>query len=60
MMGRIKGVDHGDVLPRGEAYTTAWMLYWLCNDQEAAQCFVGDDAEMLHNSQWQDVKNKNL
>ena len=60
MMGRIKGVDHGDVLPRGEAYTTAWMLYWLCNDQDAAQCFVGDDAEMFHNSQWQDVKHKNL
>lgn len=60
MMGRIKGVDHGDVLPRGEAYTTAWMLYWLCNDKEAAQCFVGEDAEMFHNSQWQDVKHKNL
>lgn len=60
MMGRIKGVDHGDVLPRGEAYTVAWMLYWLCGDSEAARCFVGDDAEMLANSQWQDVKHKNL
>lgn len=60
MMGRIKGVDHGDVLPRGEAYTVAWMLYWLCGDSEAARCFVGDEAEMLANSQWQDVKHKNL
>lgn len=60
MMGRLIGIDHGDVLPRGEAYTMAWMLYWLCNDQEAARCFVGDDAEMLSNSQWQDVKHKNL
>ena len=60
MMGRIKGVDHGDVLPRGEAYTMAWMLYWLCNDQEAARCFVGENAEMFSNSQWQDVKHKNL
>lgn len=60
MMGRIKSVDHGDVLPRGEAYTVAWMLYWLCGDSEAARCFVGDDAEMLANSQWQDVKHKNL
>lgn len=60
MMGRLIGIDHSDVLPRGEAYTMAWMLYWLCNDQEAARCFVGDDAEMLSNSQWQDVKHKNL
>lgn len=60
MMGRLVGMEHGDVLKRGEAYTMAWMLYWLCNDQEAARCFVGDDAEMLHNSQWQDVEHKNL
>ena len=60
MMGRIKGIDHGDVLSRGEAYTTAWMRYWLCGDTEAARCFVGDDAEMIGNSQWQDVKHKNL
>ncbi len=60
MMGRLVGMEHGDVLPRGEAYTMAWMLYWLCNDQEAARCFVGDNAEMFSNSQWQDVKHKNL
>lgn len=60
MMGRIIGVDHGDVLSRGEAYTTAWMRYWLCGDAEAARCFVGDDAEMFSNTQWQDVKHKNL
>ena len=60
MMGRLVGMDHGDVLKRGDAYTTAWMRYWLCGDTEAARCFVGDNAEMLHNSQWQDVKHKNL
>lgn len=60
MMGRIIGVDHGDVLSRGEAYTTAWMRYWLCGDVEAARCFIGDDAEMFSNTQWQDVKHKNL
>jgi len=60
MLGRIKDVDHGDVLPRGEAYTVAWMLYWLYGDAEAAQCFVGDNAEMFDNPDWQDVKHKNL
>lgn len=60
MMGLIKGVDHGEVLSRGEAYTMAWMRYWLCGDAEAARCFEGDNAEMFSNSQWQDVKHKNL
>lgn len=60
MMGRIRDIDHGDVLARGEAYTMAWMLYWLCGDSEAARCFCGDDAEMLSNAAWQDVKHKNL
>ena len=60
MMGRLVGMEHGDVLKRGDAYTTAWMRYWLCGDTEAARCFIGDDAEMLHNNQWQDVKHKKL
>jgi len=60
MIGRIKEADHGDVLPRGEAYTVAWMRFWLCDDNEAAHCFTGEDAEMITNDQWQDVKHKNL
>lgn len=60
IMGRIKGTDHGDMLPRGDAYMTAWMRYWLCGDQEAAKCFVGKDAEILGNKNWQDLKLKGL
>ena len=60
IIGRIKGTDHGDMLPRGDAYMTAWMRYWLCGDQEAGKCFVGNDAEILTNSSWQDVKRKSL
>ncbi len=60
MMGRLVGMEHGDVLKRGDAYTTAWMLYWLCGDTEAGLCFVGDDAEMFSNTAWQDVQHKNL
>lgn len=58
IMGRIKGIDHGDVLPRGDAYMTAWMRYWLCSDTLAARCFIGKDAEMLTNKSWQDIKRK--
>ena len=60
IMGRIKGIDHGDMLPRGDAYMTAWMRYWLCDDAEAGKCFVGSDAEILNNESWQDVSRKNL
>ena len=56
IMGRIKGIDHGDMLPRGDAYMTAWMRYWLCADTEAKKCFVGKKAEIISNNSWQDVK----
>ena len=58
IMGRIKGTDHGDMLPRGDAYMTAWMRYWLCADAEAEKCFVGKKAEIHSNNSWQDVKRK--
>lgn len=60
IMGRIKGTDHGDMLPRGDAYMTAWMRYWLCGDTEAGKCFVGPDAEILNNESWQDVSRIDL
>ena len=59
IMGRIKGIDHGDMLPRGDAYMTAWMRFWLCDDAEAGKCFLGPNAEILHNESWQDVNRKN-
>ena len=58
IMGRIKGTDHGDMLPRGDAYMTAWMRYWLCADAEAEKCFVGKKAEILSNNRWQNVERK--
>lgn len=60
VMGRIKDVDHGDVIKRGDAYMTAWMRYWLCDDQQAGRFFQGDDAEILTNKDWQDVQRKGL
>jgi hypothetical protein len=59
-MGRIKEVDHGDVIKRGDAYMTAWMRYWLCDDVKAGSFFLGDHAEMLTNPDWQDVRRKDL
>ena len=53
---RATGAEHEDMLVRSDGYMTAWMLYQLCGDEEAAKVFVGDDAEILHNSNWQDIE----
>ncbi len=53
--GRAAGAEHGDMLARSDGYLTAWMLYQLKGDVEAGTVFLGGDAEILHNSNWQDV-----
>ena len=53
---RATGAEHEDMLVRSDGYMTAWMLYQLCGDEEAAKVFVGDDAEILHNTNWQDIE----
>jgi hypothetical protein len=32
------------------------MLYQLTGDEEAGAVFVGENAEILHNDNWQDVE----
>lgn len=56
---RAAGAEHEDMLARSDGYMTAWMLWQLCGDAEAGAVFIGEDAEILHNNNWQDVeKNK--
>lgn len=56
---RITGAEHEQMLQKTDGYMTAWMLYHLQGDMEAASVFVGENAEILTNSGWQDVeKNK--
>ena len=56
---RAVGAEHQDMLNRTDGYMTAWMLYQLKNDEEASKVFVGDNAEILSNDNWQDIeKNK--
>ncbi len=59
-MGRKTGIDHGDMLREGEAYLAAWFLFWLRGDTLAANCFLGETAEILHNDRWQDTASRNL
>ena len=53
---RAVGAEHEQMLMRSDGYMTAWMLYQLAGDEEAATVFVGDNAEILHNNNWQDVE----
>lgn len=57
--GRIVGAEHADTLLRSDGYMTAWMLYQLAGDQEAAKAFAGNSAEILSNENWQDVQKNN-
>ena len=53
---RAVGAEHEQMLMRSDGYMTAWMLYQLTGDEEAAKVFVGENAEILHNHNWQDVE----
>ena len=56
---RATGAEHEDMLARSDGYMTAWMLWQLCGNEEAGAVFTGENAEILHNNNWQDVeKNK--
>ena len=53
---RVTGAEHGDMLDRTDGYMTAWMLYQLKGDEEAGKVFLGDNAEILTNKNWQDIE----
>ena len=56
---RVTGAEHEQMLQKTDGYMTAWMLYHLQGDTEAASVFVGENADILTNNGWQDVeKNK--
>lgn len=51
-----KNVDHGKMLYYGDGYVTAWFMYLLQGDAEAAKAFVGDEAEILSNACYQNQR----
>ena len=58
IMARRTDADHGDMLSFADGYMTAWFMWQLQGDQEAAKAFVGDDAEILANPLYQDQQVK--
>ncbi|WP_058302967.1 poly(ethylene terephthalate) hydrolase family protein [Gorillibacterium timonense] len=63
MMGMAKGAAHTAIEGNGgnhRGYLTAWMRYWLLDDQEAMKAFHGDASEMMQNPNWEDVLQANM
>ena len=56
LRGRCTNAEHDDMQERTDGYMTAWMLWELKGDEEAAKVFVGEEAEILTNSNWQDIE----
>lgn len=59
LRARATGAEHEEMLERTDGYMTAWMLYWLRGDEESGKAFFGENADILSNSNWQNIeKNK--
>ena len=58
-MARRIGADHGMMLYTADGYATAWLMWQLQGDQEAAKAFTGDNPELLNNLLYQDQKINN-
>ena len=56
IMARRIGIDHGDIFNASDGYMTAWFLWHLNDDPEAAMVFAGDGAELRNNPLYQDVR----
>ena len=56
VMMRRTGADHGQMLYAADGYVTAWFMWQLQGDEEAAKAFVGDSPEIMNNSLYQDQR----
>lgn len=55
-MARKTGRDHPQMLYEADGYVTAWFMWRLQGDQEAAAAFEGDSPELLRNPLYQDQR----
>ena len=58
IMVRRNNTVHNEVLYSPDGYVTAWFMWHLQDDQDAAKAFVGADAEILINLLYQDQQVK--
>lgn len=56
VIARKTNVDHGDSHLQFDGYMTAWFMWHLQGDKEAAKAFAGEEAEILRSNCYQDVE----
>lgn len=56
LIARRKNAEHREMLYLADGYVTAFFMWQLQGDRQAAEAFVGDDAEILSNPQYQNVE----
>lgn len=56
VMARRTGMDHDHMMYSAEGYITAWFMWQLKGDEEAAGAFTGEKPEILSNSLYQDQR----
>lgn len=61
LAARHTSKDHEEMGGEGDAYMTAWLSYFLKGDSAAGKAFVGDEAEILMNTErWTNIRRKGL
>ena len=56
IMARRTGAEHGQMLYTADGYVTAWFMWQLQGDRNAAQAFLGDSPEIMNNPLYQDQR----
>lgn len=51
-----KDAAHGDMLYAADGYVTAWFMWQLQDDEEAAKAFIGENPEIVSNELYQDQR----
>lgn len=55
-MARRIGAEHGQMLYSADGYVTAWFMWHLRGDEEAALAFIGENPEIAENPLYQDQR----
>lgn len=56
VINAITDTAHSEMLYAANGYVTAWFMWHLQGDEEAAGAFIGENAEIMNNSLYQDQK----
>ena len=54
LFARKVGMNHGEMLYSADGYVTAWFMWRLQDDENAAKAFTGDSPEIFNNKLYQD------